>query len=125
MRRGRGAQRARFRVCESQLALEPHALARDAPHPSERADDPEEPAEREREHERLADARQRSSHWLMREAITQYVEREEKREAFRQEALEAWEAYRATGRHLTSEEADAWLAGLEQGQDVDPPECHD
>jgi len=28
---------------------------------------------------RLADARQRTSHWLMREAITQYVDREEKR----------------------------------------------
>jgi len=32
---------------------------------------------------RLADARQRTSHWLMREAITQYVDREEKREARR------------------------------------------
>ena len=31
---------------------------------------------------RLADARHRTAHWLMREAITQYVEREEKREAF-------------------------------------------
>ncbi len=29
----------------------------------------------------LADARRRSSHWIMREAIAQYVEREEKREA--------------------------------------------
>ena len=29
---------------------------------------------------RLATARNRSAHWLMREAITQYVEREEKRE---------------------------------------------
>ena len=35
----------------------------------------------------LADARRRSSHWIMREAIEQYVEREEKREAFRQDAL--------------------------------------
>jgi predicted transcriptional regulator len=32
---------------------------------------------------RLAEARHRTSHWLMREAISQYVEREEKREAFR------------------------------------------
>ena len=38
---------------------------------------------------RLAEARQRTPHWLMREAITQYVEREEKREAFRQDALQA------------------------------------
>ena len=43
---------------------------------------------------RLADARHRTAHWLMREAITQYVEREEKREAFRQDTLKAWEEYR-------------------------------
>jgi predicted transcriptional regulator len=73
---------------------------------------------------RLAEVRQRTSHWLMREAITQYVDREEKRESFRQDALRAWEAYRTTGLHVTAEEADAWLAKLEQGNDVDPPECH-
>ena len=49
---------------------------------------------------RLADARHRSSHWLMREAIIQYVEREEKRETFRQDTLKAWEAYRTTGLHV-------------------------
>ena len=73
---------------------------------------------------RLADARQRTSHWLMREAITQYVEREEKRETFRHDTLMAWEAYRATGQHVTAGEADAWMAGLEQGKDIEPPECH-
>jgi len=73
---------------------------------------------------RLADARHRTSHWLMREAITQYVEREEKREAFRQDTLKAWEAYRMTGLHVTADEADAWLAQLEQGNDIEPPECH-
>lgn len=72
---------------------------------------------------RLADARQRTSHWLMREAITQYVDREEKREAFRQDTLRAWEAFRANGQHVTAGEADAWLAQLEQGNDVDPPTC--
>lgn len=72
---------------------------------------------------RLANARQRSPHWLMREAITQYVDREEKREAFRQESLQAWEAFRASGQHVSAEQADAWLAQLEQGKDVDPPAC--
>ena len=75
--------------------------------------------------QRLATARQRTPHWLMREAISQYVEREEKREAFRQDGIRAWNEYQATGRHLTGEEADAWLARLESGQDVEPPECHD
>lgn len=73
---------------------------------------------------RLADARRRTPHWLMREAITQYVDREEKREAFRQDTLKAWEAYRSTGLHVTADEADAWLAQLEQGNDVEPPSCH-
>ncbi|MBK5937715.1 CopG family ribbon-helix-helix protein [Halochromatium roseum] len=73
---------------------------------------------------RLAEARQRTPHWLMREAITNYVEREEKREAFRQDALKAWEAYRSTGLHLSAAEADAWLEQLEQGHDIDPPPCH-
>jgi predicted transcriptional regulator len=74
--------------------------------------------------QRLAVARRRSAHWLMREAIEQYVEREEKREQFRQSALLAWAEYQATGLHATAEEADAWLAKLEASEDADAPECH-
>lgn len=73
---------------------------------------------------RLAEARQRTAHWLMREAIEEYIEREEKRESFRQACLHAWNYYQDTGKHLSFEEADAWLARLEDGQDVEPPECH-
>jgi predicted transcriptional regulator len=73
---------------------------------------------------RVADARQRTPHWLMREAITQYVEREDKREAFRQDTLKAWDEYRTTGMHVTADEADAWMVQLEQGQDIEPPPCH-
>lgn len=72
---------------------------------------------------RLAEARHRTSHWLMREAITQYVDREEKREAFRQDTLKAWQDFRITGLHVNADEADAWLAELERGNDVEPPEC--
>lgn len=73
---------------------------------------------------RLADARHRTPHRIMLDAISEYVEREEKREAFRQEGICAWEEYQATGLHVTHDEADAWLAKLEQGQDVEPPACH-
>ena len=73
---------------------------------------------------RLADSRQRTSHWLMREAITQYVDREEKRESFRQDSLKAWDTFRSNGLHVTAAETDTWLATLEQGDDVEPPECH-
>ena len=72
----------------------------------------------------LADQRRRPVHWLMREAIEQYVTREEQREAFRQEALDAWEHFQSTGLHVTGAEADAWLAELEAGNDVEPPRAH-
>ena len=72
----------------------------------------------------LADSRRRSAHWIMREAITQYVEREEQRETYHQDAIQAWGNYKKEGLHLTLEEADNWLAQLENGIDVEPPECH-
>jgi predicted transcriptional regulator len=74
---------------------------------------------------RLAQARRRSSHWLMREAIEQYVEREERREQLRRDAVAAWAEYQATGQHVTGAEADAWLARLEAGKAADLPGSHD
>lgn len=74
--------------------------------------------------QRLAAERQRSAHWLMREAIQQYVEREEARQHLRDAALVAWAEYQATGLHVTAAEADVWLAKLEAGEEVGPPECH-
>jgi predicted transcriptional regulator len=75
--------------------------------------------------QRLAGARRRTTHWLMREAIVQYVEREEQREQLHQDALAAWAEYAATGEHLTAAEADRWLAQLEAGEATEPPACHD
>ncbi len=57
----------------------------------------------------LAGLRQRTAHWIMREAIAQYVEREEACEGFKQEALSSWAEYQKTGRHLTGKEARVWL----------------
>ncbi len=74
--------------------------------------------------QRLASSRRRSPHWIMREAIEQYVEREEKREQLRQDALAARTNFQTTGLHVTAEEADAWLAKLEAGEDAAPPKCH-
>lgn len=74
--------------------------------------------------QRLAEARQRTPHWLILDAIRQYVDREEKREAFRQDCIRAWDDYQATGLHVTQDEADVWLGKLEAGQDLEPPACH-
>jgi predicted transcriptional regulator len=43
-----------------------------------------------------------------------------KREAFYLDSLRAWETFCATGQYVTAEQADAWLAQLEQGHDVIP-----
>jgi len=75
--------------------------------------------------ERLAKQRARSAHWIMRDAIQQYVEREEARESFHQEALASWTAYRETGRHLTGEEVGEWLGRWGTKADSGPPDCHD
>jgi predicted transcriptional regulator len=80
-------------------------------------------AMKERIH-RLASARRRSPHWVMREAVEQYVEREEKRERLRQDALAAWAEYQTTGLHVTAKEADTWLAKLEAGKHAVIPKCH-
>lgn len=72
----------------------------------------------------LAQARDRSPHWLMRQAIEQYVEREEKREALNHATLQAWREYEDTGEHLTGQEMDAWLARLEAGEDAPLPPVH-
>ena len=73
---------------------------------------------------RLADARDRSTHWMLREAVAQFLSREEAREAFRQAGIAAWQEYQTTGQHVTHEEADVWLAKLEAGEQADLPECH-
>lgn len=72
----------------------------------------------------LAEARRRTAHWIMREAIAQYVDREEKREALRQDTLKAWDDFQATGQHATADEVDRWLASWGTDNELPAPECH-
>ena len=74
--------------------------------------------------ENLAEARHRSAHWVMREAISQYVDREEKREAFRQDTIKSWEEYQETGVHATAAEVDTWLASWGSENELPTPVCH-
>ena len=73
----------------------------------------------------LADVRHRSAHWIMREAIRDYVEREEARESFKQESLASWTAYQETGQHLTGQEARDWLNTWGTDKETEVPECHE
>ena len=74
--------------------------------------------------EHLAKKRRRSMHWIMCDAIQQYVEREEKRETLRQDLIQAWEDYQATGLHAAAEEVEEWIAGWGTENEPPVPECH-
>jgi predicted transcriptional regulator len=56
--------------------------------------------------------------------LEQHMERTEKRNQFLQDALAAWAEYQATGLHVTAQDADAWMARLEAGEQADVPSCH-
>ena len=75
--------------------------------------------------QQLAGQRRRSAHGIMLEAIEQYVNREEARESFTQEALASWSAYQETGRHLTGQEVRAWLDTWGADEETAAPECHE
>jgi predicted transcriptional regulator len=75
--------------------------------------------------QQLADKRHRSAHWIMREAIREYVVREEARESFKQEALSSWTAYQESGRHLTGEEVSDWLNTWGTDKETELPPCHE
>ena len=56
----------------------------------------------------LAAAKRRTPHYLMREAITDYLAREEKLLAFHAEAEAAWTDYTETGLHLSLADMRVW-----------------
>ena len=58
------------------------------------------------------------------EALQNYLDWIENLDEPDRDAVEAWGEYKRTGLHVTAAEADAWLAELEVGNDVEPPECH-
>jgi predicted transcriptional regulator len=91
--------------------------------------------------ETLASRQTRSPEMLLRDAIEQYLQREEgeaaldrvwdgyngptvTREAFLREGEEAYQHYKKTGLHVTGDEVKTWLQSLARGEDAELPECH-
>ncbi len=72
----------------------------------------------------LADLRKQSVHSVMVQALEAYLIREEKREAWRKEGIEAWEEYQKTGLHLTNAEVVDWMDKIIAGENVPMPKCH-
>lgn len=65
---------------------------------------------------KLGKLRDRSPHWLMRKAIDEYLEREEKYERQRAEDLARWEHYVLTGEAVDHEKVEPWLNELAAGK---------
>lgn len=63
----------------------------------------------------LAEQKGRTSHWLMKTAITEYLSQEERYEQEKAEDMARWENYVLTGNAIGDETATAWLKGLADG----------
>jgi predicted transcriptional regulator len=74
--------------------------------------------------QRLAEIQHRTPHWIMKKAIVDYVEREELRENFKQEAISSWQSYQETGLHLNNKETLNWLSQWGTDTESGIPDCH-
>ena len=60
----------------------------------------------------LGHAKQRSTHWMVKEAVARYLAVEERYEREKAEDLARWERYVETGHAVPHETASAWLDEL-------------
>ena len=65
---------------------------------------------------RLAEAKERASHWVVKTAIVEYLDREERAAQERREDAERWERYQSTGQFVGNEDAMNWLDALARGE---------
>ena len=70
---------------------------------------------------RLGEAKKRTAHWLAREAISQYLDREEAAESFKQEAVARWEEFSQTGRSVSNSAVIEWLDSWGTDKELEPP----
>ena len=60
----------------------------------------------------MGNFKQRSTHWMVKEAVARHLEVEERRERKKAEDLARWERYVETGRAVPHEIVTAWLDEL-------------
>ncbi len=71
----------------------------------------------------LAQARQRTSESIVQEALAEYVEREEQRDALRRDTVTAWNEAQSSGLHVPHAEVDRWLDSWGTEDERPTPEC--
>ena len=72
----------------------------------------------------LASAKKRTPHYLMKEAILEYLQKEEARQNFIAAAESSFVHYKDTGLHITLDEFDSWVDQVQQNPNTPMPECH-
>lgn len=72
----------------------------------------------------LATMKKRTAHYLMKEAILEYVQREEARQNFIQVADASFEHYKETGLHVTLDEFSEWVDEVQKNPNAPITVCH-
>lgn len=72
--------------------------------------------------ERLGECKDRSPHWLMKEAIAHYVEEEEYNERLKQETVARWQEAE-NGRIVSHQAVTAWLDTWGTEAESKRPQC--
>ena len=72
----------------------------------------------------LAAMKKRTPHYLMKEAILEYVQREEARQNFIKAANTSFEHYKETGLHITLDEFSAWVDDVQKNPNAPITACH-
>ena len=82
------------------------------------------PADKRTRLNRLAKVQERTAHALAVRALNEYIEREEARIAYEEQAKNAYASIQVTGLHVTQEELKRWAEGLNASNTSKAPECH-
>lgn len=72
----------------------------------------------------LAAIKKRTPHYIMKEAILEYVQREEVRQNFIKAAETSFEHYKETGLHITLDEFNGWVDDVQTKPDAPITPCH-
>jgi len=72
----------------------------------------------------LAASKKRTPHYLMKEAILEYVQREEERQRFIKAADASFEHYKETGLHITLDEFSSWVDDVQNNPAKPITSCH-
>lgn len=73
--------------------------------------------------QKLGITKKRSAHWLAKEAISQFLDREEAAERFKQESVSRWEDYCRTGKSIPHDAVMKWLESWGSKNELEAPKC--